>query len=111
MSRWRSIARSHWSRSSGAGSIIASAFSRCRGGVSQSSVALAERRLRHRDILPCTLASRRQRDDVGRRIDDALDLRGQRLERLQLLAVKFVPVVDAANAADDATETALGVVR
>ena len=52
-----------------------------------------------------------QRYDVGRRrIDNALDLRRQRLVGAQLLGVKFVPVIDATNAADDVAEATLGMI-
>ena len=43
-------------------------------------------------------------------MQDALDHRGQCLERGAFLAYKFVAIIDPANAGDDVTQAALGVV-
>src|SRR5262252_6357972 len=51
-----------------------------------------------------------QRHDVLLWIDDALDLRLQRLERAALLLEILVPVVGATHAAHDVAEASLGMI-
>lgn len=47
-------------------------------------------------------------DSIGRRIDDALDLRGEFFKRTLHFAVIFVLIVNASHATDDVAKAALG---
>ena len=47
---------------------------------------------------------------VGRRVDDALDLNGERFERAALLGIEFMPIIGATNSADGVTEASLSVI-
>ena len=53
-------------------------------------------------------ASPHRRHHTCRRIDDECDLRGEHLEGVGHFALIIVPVIDAANAADDMTKATLG---
>ena len=61
-------------------------------------------------VAPSTWSAPQLPDVAVGRMHDQFDLRGQCFEGMALLGVILVPVVNAAHAADDVAEAALGMV-
>ena len=61
-------------------------------------------------VAPLTWSAPQLPDVAVGRMHDQFDLRGQCFEGMRLLGVIFVPVVNAAHAADYVTEAALGMI-